>query len=68
MVDKEYTRVDVGMSLRDYLAAHSGILVYEAVQSLIDDGLITVSRAEIYRRLCKLRLAYADIMLEERKK
>jgi hypothetical protein len=55
-----------GMTLRDYFAADAPIYLVDAQQSLAQDGQSEVTYAQLYMRLAKMRLAYADAMLKAR--
>lgn len=57
-----------GMSLRDYLAAHSPIVGNDVVQSLgsYPDMKDDVERTQFMDRWAELRYEYADAMLAQR--
>jgi hypothetical protein len=64
--ERYIARVIPGMDLRDYFAAHAPFSCEDAAQTLAREGLKEVSHATIYRRLSRMRFAYADAMLRAR--
>ncbi|WP_299074765.1 hypothetical protein [uncultured Paraglaciecola sp.] len=55
---------DMGMTLRDYFAAHSGITFDDAVKAFDPDVPETFD--DVTKRLVKMQRHYADLMLAAR--
>lgn len=61
----------IGMSLRDYFATHCPITFQDAREIVHEDlknKCEAVTYKKIFEWLCQMQLAYADSMLEQRKK
>ena len=60
-------RLQTGMSLRDYFAAHAPITTADAMRQLESQGAKEYNGVQLMKMLAQMRGAYADSMLEERK-